>query len=109
MALPAVFLDAECLLAVMACAALFPCVHLRHLKLGLFHREDLGMAVIALETFVRMHLAIKNDFAHSAVLEFDGLARRHCERTAHKCQCDEYCQYQCYYPHLFTPFLKWNH
>jgi len=54
----------ECLGAVMALAAILACVHVSHGVLAtLLHREDLGVAVIALQALVSVGLAVKYDLS----------------------------------------------
>ncbi len=84
----------ECLGAVVALAAILACVHVSHGEgTTLLHREDLGMAVIALQTFVCMSFAVKYDLASTAARELYRLSGRHCQSAAYEChdnkQCDK--------------------
>ena len=80
MTLHAIALDAECLLAVMAGTAFLAFLHGSHGELRLLHREDLRMAVVALETLVGVDLAVKRHVAHRG-LEYHGLSRRDRKRA----------------------------
>ncbi len=76
----------ECLGAVVALAAILACVHVSHGVLAtLLHREDLGVAVIALQALVSVGLAVKHDLAGAAACVFNVLSRRNCKRAAYKC------------------------
>lgn len=95
----------ECLGAVMALAAILASVHVCHGVLAtLLHREDLCVAVIALQALVCMSLAIKHDLSRASSCIFDGLSRRYCESAAHKCNNNEQSNKQCCLLHIFTPF-----
>ncbi len=82
----------ECLGAVMALAAILACVHVSHREGATFlHREDLGMAVIALKAFVCMRLAVKYDLACAAARELYRFSGRHCQSAAYECYDNEQC------------------
>ena len=86
----------ECLGAVMALAASLAAINVSHGILAtLLHREDLGVAVIALQALIGMNLAIEYNLACAAACKLYGLARRHCDSAPHKCHNHQnyYCQY----------------
>lgn len=94
----------ECLGAVVALAAILACVHVSHGEgTTLLHREDLGMAVIALQTFVCMSLAVKHDFACAATRELYRLSGRHRQSAAYECH--DHQNYHCQYGLLHLHFL----
>jgi hypothetical protein len=93
----------ECLGAVMALAAILACIHVSHGVLAtLLHREDLGVAVIALQALVSMDLAVKYNLACAAACILNVLSRRHCEGASHECHNHQnyYCEY-CFLHLLF--------
>jgi len=99
------FAGLECLGAVVALAAILACVHVCHGVLAtLLHRKYLGVAVIALQTLVRMRLAIEHDLACTTSFVIDGLSGRHCERAAYKCRDNKQSNKQYCLLHIFTPF-----
>jgi len=80
----------ECLGAVVALPAILARVHVCHGEgATLLHRENLGMAVIALQTFVCMRLAVKYDLACAAARELYRLSGRHCQSAAYECYDNE--------------------
>jgi hypothetical protein len=84
----------ECLGAVMALATSLASIYVSHgVFATLLHREDLGVAVIALQALVSMNLAIEHDLACAAACKLYGLAGRHCEGATHKCH--DYQNYYC--------------
>jgi len=104
----------ECLGAVVALAAVLAGVHVCHGVLAaLLHREDLGVAVIALQALVCMNLAIKHDLSRAAACKVDGLSRRHRKSAAHKCHDHQnhYCQYCLLHLHFLLLYysVAYNH
>jgi len=80
------FAGLECLGAVVALAAILACVHVSHgVGATLLHREDLGVAVITLQTFVCMSLAVKYNLACAAARILYRLSGRHCQSAAYEC------------------------
>lgn len=69
----------------MACAAILPCVHIGHLNARCcLHREYFCMAVITLQPFISMCLAIENNLSSAAACVFNGLSRRNCQSASYK-------------------------
>ncbi len=76
----------ERLRAVMALAAILACIHVSHrVRTTLLHREDFRVAVITLQTFVCMSLAIKYNLACATARELYRLSGRHCQSAAYEC------------------------
>jgi len=107
MAFPAVscIVGLESLCAVMALAAILACIHVCHgVRTTLLHREDLRVAVIALQSFVCMSLAIKYDLTCAAACELHGLSGRHSKCTTYECYDNKQSNKQYRLLHIFTPF-----
>ena len=70
----------ECLGAVMALATILACVHVSHgVRTTLLHREDLGVAVIALQALVSVSLAIEYNLACAASCILNSFSCRNCK------------------------------
>lgn len=80
----------EGLVAVVAGAAALACIDVRHLHFSrvLLHREDLGVAIRALESLARVRLPVEHDLAHRGAI-FRRFPRRDGASGAeekHQCQ-----------------------
>jgi hypothetical protein len=82
--LGAVALEVEGLavLGMAGKAVLTGLVGRRNLCGALLHLEDLGVAVVALETRIGVGLSGESYYSHGALIERQGLSRRHCEGSA---------------------------